>query len=252
MRQVLLVLMLLMGRQVCAQQVAKDQPVDAPKRIWMFSAHLNGDKPIMDYGKRFGLCYKVGGSILQKNTKNFIAGVRMDFILGSNIKEDSVTWNWYNAAGFAIDNTGQPRNPGVFQRGYQVGIDVGKVLALGAANANSGLTWLSSYGFMQYRINIYDQDNGFPQFAGAYEKGYDRLTNGLYTEQFLGYAYFSTSKSVNFIAGLTFNYARTGGRRTWLYDVNRSGLDKRNDGTVGVKLMWMIPKYKKTVEETYY
>jgi hypothetical protein len=245
-------LILLVSTCAGAQEAVKAKAIADRKQVWLFNAHLNLDQPIMDYGKRFGPCYKIGGSILRKNASNMFFGLRMDFVLGNNIKEDSVTWNWYNSAGYAIDNNGQPRNPALFQRGYQVGVDVGKVFNVWAANSNSGLTWLSSYGFMQYRINIFDQDNGFAQFAGEYEKGYDRLTNGLFTEQFIGYTYLGKSKSLNFVFGAQLNYARNGGRRTWLYDVNRSGLDQRNDASIGLKLMWLVPRYVKAVEETYY
>ncbi|MFM2385623.1 MAG: hypothetical protein RL660_380 [Bacteroidota bacterium] len=231
-------------------QTSEEKPTR--KSCLLFNAQFNGDQPILDYAKRFGTCAKIGSSIYRKSTKNYIVGVRMDFIFGNSIKEDSMTWNLYNKSGNMIDNNGIQRNPGLFQRGYQVGVDLGKIFDVWQVNPNSGVIWLSSYGFMQYRINMYDQDNGFAQFAGEYEKGYDRLTNGLYTEQMLGYTYLSKSKAVNVTAGLTFCYASTGGRRTWLYDVNRSGLDKRQDGTVGFKFIWHVPKYKKIVEDTYY
>jgi hypothetical protein len=222
------------------------------RSCWLFSLQFAGEKPIFDLAKRFGNNGRIGPSIMRKTSKNLLIGAHFDFIFGNKIVEDSVLWNLYTPTGFMIDNNGLPRNPGTFQRGYTVGVDVGKIFPVWKANSNSGLLWHSSYGFTQYRINIYDQDNGFAQFAGEYEKGYDRLTNGLYTEQMIGYAYLSKSKSANFIAGINVMIASTGGRRTWLYDVNRSGLDKRLEGTVGIKLMYMIPRYQKLVEETYY
>jgi hypothetical protein len=186
------------------------------RSCWLFSLQLAGEKPILDLAKRFGNNARIGPSIMRKTTKNLLIGAHFDFIFGTRIVEDSVMWNLYNPNGFMIDNNGLPRNPGTFQRGYTVGVDVGKIFPLWQANSNSGLMWSSSYGFMQYRINIYDQDNGFAQFAGEYEKGYDRLTNGLFTEQMIGYAYLSKSKSANFIAGINVLLASTGGRRTWI------------------------------------
>jgi hypothetical protein len=248
----LIVLVLLLQFQVMAQAEGELVATTEGRSCWLFSAQLTGEKPILDLAKRFGNNARIGPSIMRKTKNNLLLGVHFDFIFGNKIVEDSVMWNLYTPSGFMIDNQGIPRNPGTFQRGYTVGIDVGKIFPVFQANSNSGLLWHSSYGFTQYRINIYDQDNGFAQFIGDYEKGYDRLTNGLYTEQMIGYAYLSKSKSANFIAGINVMLASTGGRRTWLYDVNRSGLDKRLEGTIGIKLLYMIPRYQKVVEETYY
>ena len=41
-------------------------------------------------------------------------------------------------------------------------------------------------GFMQDKISINDVNGNIPQLDGAYAKGYDRLTNGVFATQFMG------------------------------------------------------------------
>jgi hypothetical protein len=221
-------------------------------KITCFTIQIQQDKPIMDYGKRFGWSNRAGASIYKKTSANFIFGARFDFIFGSNILEDSLLQNLSNTTGGVTSINGLPTNVGLYQRGYQVGLDFGRILPIFQANKNSGPLLLTSIGFMQHKINIFDKNNELPQLTTEYKKGYDRLTNGLYIEQLIGYSYFSKSKSANFYAGLNFNYASTAGRREWLFDVRRTGADKRNDATVGVRFGWIIPLYARKVEDKYY
>jgi hypothetical protein len=221
-------------------------------KITCFTIQIQQDKPIMDYGKRFGWCNRAGASIYKKTSTNYIFGARFDFVFGSNMLEDSLLINVSNTTGGVTSINGLPTNVGLYQRGYQVGLDFGKILPFFQANKNSGILLLTSAGFMQYKINIFDKNNELPQLTTEYKKGYDRLTNGLYVEQLIGYSYFSKSKSANFYAGFNFNYARTEGRREWLFDVRRPGTDKRNDATIGFRFGWIIPLYAKKVEDKYY
>ena len=101
-------------------------------------------------------------------------------------------------------------------------------------------------------IKLFDRDNSFPQFRDSYYKGYDRLTNGGYIENFTGYTYHATNKLINFYAGIDAVWGFTQGRRDFLYDVARKDDQKRNDVLIGFKFGWVVPIYKKLTEETYY
>jgi hypothetical protein len=243
------ILIIIIFQFLSCKILAQDSSIN---NITCFTVQFQQDKPIMDYGKRFSWCNRAGASIYKKTSSNYIFGARFDFIFGSNIIEDSLAINLTNSTGGITGLNGNPYDMPVFQRGYQAGIDFGRILPFAQANKNSGPLLLTSIGFMQYKLNFYDKDNVFPQLTKEYKKGYDRLTNGLFIDQLVGYSYFSKSHSLNFYAGINFNYARTGGRRNWLFDVQRSGLDKRNDATIGARIGWIIPLYAKKVEDTYY
>jgi hypothetical protein len=111
---------------------------------------------------------------------------------------------------------------------------------------------LASVGFMQYKINMFDRDNSFPQLRDEYKKGYDRLTNGVYIEDFIGYNYFAKNKMINFYAGFNFVWGFTEGRRAYLLDLARPDTGNRNDILVGFKFGWVMPIYKKNTEDTFY
>jgi hypothetical protein len=111
---------------------------------------------------------------------------------------------------------------------------------------------MTGAGFMQHKINIFDQDKTIPQLRGDYRKGYDRLTNGWYLEQFVGYNMFDKSGLLNFHIGLDFVAGFTKGRRDFLYDVMRKDDASRIDLLFGLRGGWYIPIFKHKSEEIYF
>jgi hypothetical protein len=210
------------------------------------------DIPLLDQAKRFGLSNKIGAGFYQKKANNWVIGASFNFIFGSKIEEDSFVWNVKTPQGDFLTKSGNFQGLGFFQRGYTVGLEIGKILPVWQINANSGLLISSQIGYLRYKINIFDRDNNFPQFSPTYKKGYDRLTSGVFGEAFAGYMYFSKRKKANIVTGFNFLYGATKGQRNFLYDVARSGLDNRKDATIGFRFGWIIPIYKKEVEEKYY
>lgn len=221
-------------------------------KMWNFDILGAVDYPKMDLAKRFGTSYRIGAAIKHKSDKNWIVGAKFEFITGKNMRDDSLLINLKTSQDKVITQSGQLYNVGQFQRGYMIGIQVGKVFPYLQLNKNSGPMMLGSIGFMQYKINLFDRDNSFPQLRDEYKKGYDRLTNGIYIEDFIGYQYLATNKLINFYAGLNIVAGFTEGRRDYLYDLKRSDAGSRKDVMIGFKLGWVLPIYKKNVEETYY
>ncbi len=220
----------------------------------MFNVDINAgiDFPQADMANRFGTSYRLGMGIRYKTKGNWLFGICGTFILGNRIKEDSLLINMKTSQGGVISQLGEVLNVGTFERGYMLGIQVGKIFPVLQLNKNSGLMTNFSAGFMQHKIKLFDKDNSFPQLRDSYYKGYDRLTNGGYIENFTGYTYYATNKLINIYAGLDIAWGFTQGRRDFLYDVARKDDSKRNDVLVGFKFGWIVPIYKKLSEETYY
>lgn len=195
---------------------------------------------------------KLGAGYLRKTKNNLLYGARLSFITGSNIKEDSLLINVKTADGNFISGNGVLGNLAVFQRGYETSLSFGKIFPISQKRPNSGVYWLGAYGFNQYKIKFFDADKRYTYFQDGYYKGYDRLTNGLFTTQQLGYIFFNGKKPINFNIGIQGTYAANQGRRDWLFDVQRSGLEKRNDMSFGIVAGWIITVYKKKVEDKYY
>lgn len=220
----------------------------------IFNVHLSGnmDFPQADMADRFGNSYRLGVGIAFKTKHNWLFGAKGDLIIGNRIREDSLMYNMRTSQGGVITQLGDVLNVGVFERGYLLSVQAGKIFPVLAVNENSGLTTIFSAGFMQHKIKLFDKDNSFPQLRGDYVKGYDRLSNGLFVENFTGYTYYARNKLINFFAGFDMVWGFTQGRRDYLYDVSRSDRGKRNDILLGFKAGWIIPIYKKITEEIYY
>lgn len=220
----------------------------------IMNVHLSGnlDFPLGDMALRFGTSYRLGVGVVFKTSHNWLIGAKGDLMLGNRIREDSLMYNLKTSQGGVITQLGDVLNVGVFERGYLLSVQAGKIFPVLAVNNNSGLTTIFSAGFMQHKIKLFDKDNSFPQLRGDYVKGYDRLSNGLFVENFTGYTYYAKNKLINFFAGLDMVWGFTQGRRDYLFDVSRSDKARRNDILLGFKAGWIIPIYKKNAEEIYY
>lgn len=229
------------------------KPEQPPARP-IFNVDLSGniDVPAADMAKRFGVNYRLGIAMKYKTAKNWIYGVKGELITGNKIREDSLMINLKTSQGGVVSQLGDVLNVGTFERGYMLGVEFGRIFPLLQMNKNSGVTSIFSAGFIQHKIKLFDKDNSFPQLRESYIKGYDRLSNGMYLENFTGYTYYSTNKLINFYAGLNVVWGYTKGRRDYLFDVARPDTQRRNDILLGFKLGWIVPIYKKVTEETYY
>jgi hypothetical protein len=221
---------------------------------------LNGngaiDLPGGDMAKRFSNSFRLGPALLYKTTSNWLFGAKFDFIMGKNVSEDSLMINirdkyqTYSKNLYEfINNDGQRIGVPVYERGYAVGVSLGKIFSHSKEHPDNGVMVLTSAGFIQHRINIYDKDKSVMQLRGHYLKGYDRLTNGFFVEQFLGYIYFSNNKLINFNIGADFLAGFTEGRRDYLYDVMRPDKGKRLDILYGIRAGWFIPMFKRKSED---
>jgi len=228
----------------------------ATKHGFILNGNGSFDMPGGDMAKRFGNNFRLGPAVLYKTSSNWLIGAKFDFIVGSKIKEDSLMINikdkYSKNEGQVyefINNAGQRIGVPVYERGYAVGLNVGKIFAFSKAHPDNGLVLLTTGGFMQHKINIYDKDKSVNQLRDNYRKGYDRLTNGAFVEQYVGYIFFSDSRLINFTLGFDALFGFTQGRRDYLYDVMRLDTKQRIDMLFGVRAGWFIPIFKRKSED---
>lgn len=222
----------------------------------VLNANGSFDIPAGDMAKRFGLTYRLGPALLYKTSSNWMFGVKFDFIMGNNTKEDSLMVNIRDKYSTKngkvyefIDQNGNRVGVPIFERGYATGIQVGKIIKTSKYRPDNGLLLMTGVGFIQHKINIYDKDKAVLQLRGDYRKGYDRLTNGIYIEQYAGYVYFAKNRLLNFTLGADILVGFTKGRRDYLYDVMRPDTKNRVDILFGVRGGWYIPVFKRKSEE---
>lgn len=222
------------------------------RKGWIISANGDLDFPAADMAKRFGTSARVGPSLLYKTKSNWLFGVKGDFIFGSDVREDSLLINLKDKYGDFLNTQGQRIAIPRYERGYIIGLEAGKIIGLSKKNGDNGLMLLTSVGFIQHKINIFEKNKTVPQLHGEYLKGYDRLTNGMYIEQYIGYAYFAKDGLLNFHLGLDALFGFTQGRRDFLYDVMRPDTDKRLDILFGLRGSFDIPIFKRKSEELFF
>lgn len=251
-KTVLIASLLLISFSVRAQDDLFGSTKEPPRKGLVIAANVSVDFPGADMAKRFGTSYRVGPAVMYKTLSNYMFGVKCDFILGGNVKEDSLLHGVHDPYGTFINSDGQRIGVGVFQRGYAIGLQGGKIFPIKPGNPNTGILALTGLGFVQHKILIEDKDKTIPQLRGDYIKGYDRLTNGWYLEQFVGFNMFDKNGLINFHIGLDVMAAFTAGRRDYLYDVRRPDADSRVDLLFGIRGGIYIPVFKKKSEEIYF
>jgi len=222
------------------------------RKGFVFGINGSFDVPAADMAKRFGVDYRLGGAINYKTTSNWMFGIKMDFILGNKMREDSLMINVKNKNGNVLNADGEQVNVGTFERGYMVGLQAGYIWNISKKNGDNGILFQTTAGFMQHRINIFDRNNSIVQVQGQYEKGYDRLTNGLFVEQYVGYNYFAKDNLINFHIGLDLAAGFTQGRRDYLFDVMRPDNKNRIDMLFGIRGGWYIPIFRRKSEEIFF
>ncbi len=210
------------------------------------------DVPGVDMAKRFGNSFRLGPSLFWKTMSNWTFGAKADFIFGSRVREDSLLFNVSDKYGQFINNGGNRIGVGVFERGYMIGLQAGKILPIDNAQPNKGILVMTGAGFIQHKISVIDQDKTIPQLRGDYRKGYDRLTNGWYLEQFVGWNMFDKNGLINFHLGLNLTAGFTKGRRDYLYDVMRKDDASRVDLLFGIRGGIYIPVFHKKSEEVFF
>jgi hypothetical protein len=208
---------------------------------FIIGVNFHLDFPSADMAKRFGNSIRVGPSVQYKTTNNYFIGLTWDFLNGGNIKEDSLLCNITDASGQVLNQAGQKIGLSVLERGYTTGLQFGKLFNVSKHNGDNGILWMNTLGFIQHKINIYNKDNAVPQLKSDYLKGYDRLANGWFIEEYLGYAVFAKNELINFHVGVSCLLGFTQGRRDYWYDVMQPGNEKRTDVLMGLHIGWYIP-----------
>ncbi len=224
----------------------------AAHKGWVIGVNGNYDQPGADMAKRFGGSFRVGPSLMYKTANNWMFGAKSDFIFGGKVKEDSLMYNVRGTDGSFVDQQGHRVGVGIYERGYTVGLQAGKIISFSKSRPDDGLLLMTGVGFIQHRIRIFDRDKTVPQIRGEYLKGYDRLTNGWYLEQFVGYNHFGDNGLINYNIGFDFMAGFTQGRRSYLYDVMRKDDKSRVDILYGIKFGWYIPIFHRKSEEYYF
>lgn len=202
---------------------------------------------------RFGLNSSTGTSLNYKTAKNCYYGLQWTYLFGKDLRGPDPLDSIETSQGFVIDKEGKFADIREFERGFTLGVSAGKIFnTFLSPNKNSGFMLTGGVGYLQHKIKIYDNGARSPQITKETLKGYDRLTSGIMTTEFVGYYYLSRNRYVNFYGGLEFNQGFTQSRRSWDYSLMKADTEKRIDLLSGVRVGWVLPLYKTPAKTKYY
>lgn len=217
-------------------------PVSGPAWLPEFSyaLHLPGG----DMANRFGSNFSIGTAFQRLSKKgNYLYGLQGQFLFGSDVKEDVLS-GLRTKEGYIIGNDRTPADIQLRQRGWYLGLQMGKLWGLSPDNPLSGIRASLGAGILQHRIRVQEDPlRAVQQVQGDYAAGYDRYSSGPAAYQWLGYQVFSRDGRINLYLGLEGMQAFTQGRRDIQFDLKAPYQEKRLDLLWGVRAGWVVPLY---------
>lgn len=222
---------------------------DAGNRILNFQFNYTLQFPEGDLSNRFGNLHQVGGGLLYKSRKHWVATAQISYQFGYTVKEPGLFYYLTNSSGYITNSAGNPATYFLGQRGLNAMISGGRIFPFSKLNRNSGLLILVGTGYMLHKINIAVPGNDIPAFSETLKRGYDRLTAGFALSQFVGYSFQSRNRFVNFYVGFDFCQGFTRSLRGYNYDQQLADNNMRFDAWNGLRFGWMIPLYLTSGDE---
>lgn len=219
----------------------------------LLTVNYGNQYPQKDMFTRFGNNLTVGLNLEYLTDKqNLIFGVQSSLLFGNIVKED-VLAPLRNNNNLIYNNTFSTATVDLRERGNYSGVYLGKLFGLLKENKRSGIRVQLGVGLLQHKIRIQTDANSFvAELTKERLKGYDRLTNGLALQQFIGYQHHSKNRLVNFYAGFEFIQGFTQNRRSINVDTGITDTSERLDLLVGFKLGWTLPFYIGGKPDTIY
>ncbi len=212
--------------------------------------------PGVDLKARFGNNSSLGlASEWMTDKGNWIMGLKFNYFFGNTVKQDVLAHlRTPEPASAIIGNDRSYADIQLRERGFYTGLVFGKLFLLPSIEKRSGIRVTISTGLLQHKIRIQDDPvKPVAQLNEDLKKGYDRLSNGLAFNEFIGYQILSNSNRINFIIGFEFTQGFTQNRRSFNYDTMVKETVKRIDIQSGIRVSWVLPLYiGRDASEIYY
>lgn len=248
MNRYLFTLLILLSSLTVPAQVVINKAESFP----VFHVNFAGQLPALTLSERFGENASAGAGYFYKTKSGWLWGADFQYLFGNDVKEDSILDQLRSSNGEILNEYGEYATILLTESGYWVGLKTGKIFPIMKNYPNSGIMVTAGIGFLEHKILIQNQSNNAPQVLGDYKKGYDRLSNGVGTQLFLGYVHVGKKQYANFFAGFEFTQAWTQNRRTINLDTRLQDTSQRIDQLWGFRFGWIIPIYRNVSSDYYY
>ena len=233
-----------------SQRNVTDEIIGTP----YIALHYGANMPLFDYADRFGYTNHIGGIFGYKSDMNWIFALDGNFMFGGHVREENMLENLMDSQNTITNSFGGPAEVLLMQRGFTTHANFGFIFPNTGINPNSGVMMLFGAGYMRHKIRIETQEDYTPQIQEDYLQGYDRLSDGFSTSQFLGYNFMANRGLYNFYTGIYALQGFTYNRRTLFWDRPDYEVptDRRRDFQIGIRFGWMIPAYKREIKDFYF
>jgi hypothetical protein len=231
-----------------AQFQVRDSSVFNPH----FTVSMAYQWPGADMADRFGTSGSPALGFYIKSKTNWYYGLKGMYIFGNKVTEPGLMSNLRTNNGEVLDDQGQVAVLFIQERGFGLHAEGGRLFNFIGPNPNSGLLLTAGIGMLQHKIRIEHQTNPIAQLEGDYQKGYDRLSNGLSFDQFLGYFHMSNNRLINFFIGVEAYQAFTQSRRNLNFDTQETDHTKRFDVLLGLRAGWCVHLYRRESDLYYF
>ena len=242
-KKLAVILMSLVPLMGVSQRDLKSESVFTP----IYGLTYKGSLPGGDFADRWGYNNAIGAEVNFKLKSNLTFGLESQFLFGNTFKQEEIFDNLINEDGNITNMAGQQGDILLLLRGANFTAQLGYVFTKIA-----GLWINGGVGYQFHKIRIEHTYDEIPQFKDPYIKGYDKLAMGIVAKQFIGYLQQGSKQYLNFYAGFEFAQGFNKNVRTYNFDTEGPEPELRLDLFYGFKVGWMIPIYKRQLQEYYY
>jgi len=250
-------LLILLWQFFFAGFLAAQNLITEPVSVPFISVHYGLNLSAADLNDRFGFHSSTGIGVGYKTVDNWQFEVKGQAFFGQKVKEQNIVDHLINEDGTITGNNGQPAQVKAVMRGFSVGVEASRLIVIQSDLPNSGLILKLGTGILQHKIKYEDVLNEVPQFSDKYVALFDRLSNGLFASQSIGYQYFAKNRLLNYSISFEILEGFTASRRSYNFNLanDETGENSQNrlDISYGIKFTWMLPFYgRSNSKERYY
>lgn len=200
---------------------------------------------------RFGPNNNIGGSFMVKTKKNWLAGLKGNFIWGGTVQEEGILNDLVTESGEVIDDAGKLTAVHMGERGSSFFAFGGKMINKFAPNKNSGFIVYGGFGMLQHKVSLKFQDD-IAFLTDEHKKGYDRFSLGWAANGFAGYLFLSKNRLLNFFGGVDYTIGWTKSLRKYNYDSRSADTKTYTNTLLGLRVGWIIRLNKRKSQEYYF
>lgn len=207
--------------------------------------------PLADMG-RYTAFGQAGGAAAVKLKCNLYLALQGTVLFADRFKGPDPLAMLLNGDGYLMDQYGTPAQVATGMRGMHLQAKAGYIFSRLGHNPSSGLAVSAGVGLLQSKTWIQQRGDNVPQVMNGYEKGYDRLSNGLALTQFVGYIHIHDKNAWNFYAGIEATEAWTADRRSWDYALMRKNDARYTDIALTLRAGWIFCILKRGADDILY